>query len=53
MGSKVGLTWEGKDRLARPWYGIEIPCVYCFFGPKIYVDKMKEVVDSLTSSGLL
>ena len=19
MGSRVGLTWEGKDRLARPW----------------------------------
>ena len=29
-------------------YGLEIPCVYCLFGPKIYVDKMKEVVDSLT-----
>ena len=34
-------------------YGLEIPCVHCLFGPKIYVDKMKEVVDSLTSSGLL
>ena len=34
-------------------YGLEISCAYCLFGPKIYVDRMKEVVKALTSSGLL
>ena len=34
-------------------YGLEIPCEYHLYGPKPYIDKMKELVDSLSSSGLL
>ena len=36
-------------------YGLEIPCVtvYHLYGPKPYIDKMKELVDSLTASGLV
>jgi len=34
-------------------YGLEIPCIYRLYGPKVYIDKMKELVDSLKMSGLL
>ena len=34
-------------------YGLEIPCIYHLYGPKPYIDKMKELVDSLISSGLV
>ena len=25
-------------------YGLELPCTYCFYGPKPYADKLQEVV---------
>ena len=28
-------------------YGLEVPCVYRLYGPNIYVDKMKALVESL------
>ena len=31
----------------RAGYGLEIPCVYCLYGPKAYVDRMKEITDSI------
>ena len=34
-------------------YRLEIPCVYHLYGPKPYIDKMTELVDSLTTSGLV
>ena len=34
-------------------YGLEIPCVYQFYGPKPYIDKLREVSDSLKTSGLV
>ena len=35
-------------------YGLEVPCVYRLYGPKVYIDKMmKELVDTLTAAGLL
>ena len=34
-------------------YGLEIPCVYKFYGPKPYIDKLREVIDSLKTSGLV
>ena len=34
-------------------YGLEILCVYHLYGRKPYVDKMKELVDSLIASGLV
>ena len=34
-------------------YGLEIPCIYRLYGPKIYIDRMKNLVDSLKNSGLL
>ncbi len=33
-------------------YRLEIPCIYCLYGPKKYIIKMKELVDSLKLSGL-
>lgn len=34
-------------------YKLEIPCVYHLYGPKIYVDKMKQIMDTFKSSGHL
>ena len=34
-------------------YGLEIQCVYQFYGPKPYIDKLREVIDSLKTSGLV
>ena len=34
-------------------YGLEIPCVYEFYRPKPYIDKLQEVIDSLNTSGLV
>ena len=36
-----------------PGYGLEIPCVYQFYGPKPYIDKLQEVIDSLKTPGLV
>ena len=45
------VTGEKVNRGAG--YGLEIPCVYRLYGPKIYVDKMKQMMDTLKSSGHL
>lgn len=34
-------------------YGLEIPCVYRLYGPKVYVERLTELVDSLRRAGLL
>ena len=34
-------------------YGLEIPCAYQFYGTKPYIDKLREVIDSLKVSGLV
>ena len=41
-GAKV--NWEAG-------YGLEVPCVYRLYGPNIYVDKMKELIESLLADG--
>ena len=45
------VTGEKVNR--RAGYGLEIPCVYRLYGPKAYVDRMKEITDSMMSSGLI
>ena len=37
----------------RAEYGLEIPCVYRLYGPKAYVDRIKEISDSTMTSGLI
>ena len=34
-------------------YGLEVPYVYRLYGPKAYIEKMKELADSLRKAGLL
>ena len=34
-------------------YGLEIPFKYRLYGPKAYVDKMQEMIDSQRSTGRL
>ncbi len=45
------VTGEKINRGAG--YGLEIPCVYRLYGPKVYMDTMKEVIGSLSAAGLL
>ena len=46
------VTGEKVNR--RAGYGLKIPCVYCLYGPKAYVDRMKEITDrSIMCSGLI
>ena len=39
------VTGEKVNR--RAGYGLQIPCVYRLYGPKAYVDRMKEITDSI------
>ena len=34
-------------------YGLEIPCIYRLYGPSIYINRMKELVDTLVAAGHL
>ena len=34
-------------------YGLEVPCVYRLYGPKVYIQRMNELVSSLRRAGLL
>ena len=34
-------------------YGLEISCIYRFYGPREYIDKMKEIIDSLKTNGFV
>ena len=43
MGGKVN----------RGGYGLEVPSVYRLYGPKVYIEKMRELVNSLRTAGLL
>ena len=45
------VTGEKVNRGAG--YGQEIPCVYRLYGPKVYIDRMKELIDSLRAGGLV
>ena len=45
------VTGETVNRGAG--YGLEIPCVYRLYGPQVYIDKMKEIVDNLRAAGHL
>ena len=45
------VTGEVVNRGAG--YGQEVPCIYRLYGPKIYVDKMKELVDGMFADGYI
>ena len=50
----IGFAEMRGEKINRgAGYGLEVPYGHYLFGPKMYMNKMKEVVDSLTSSGLL
>ena len=34
-------------------YGLEVPCCYRFYGPELYVQRMKDITSSLASQGLI
>lgn len=51
--NKAFVTVVGEKVNRRAGFGLELPCVYRLYGPKAYIDKMKELVHSLSSSGLL
>ena len=33
-------------------YGLEIPCIYRLYGPKLYCNKLKELIEELKQKGL-
>ena len=39
------VTGDKENRGAG--YGLEIPCVYRLYGPKVYIDKMRESLKDL------
>ena len=45
------VTGEKVNRGAG--YGLEISCVYRLYGPKVYIDKMKELLKDLRNIGLV
>ena len=45
------VTREKENRGAG--YGLEVTCVYHLYGPKVYIDKMKEMSKDLRDSGLV
>ena len=45
------VTGEKINRGAG--YGLEIPCVYQLYGPREYIDKMKEIIYSLKTNGFV
>ena len=47
----VEVTGSKVNRGAS--YGLEVPCKYHFFGPEVYLLKMKAIVDKLCADGLL
>ena len=47
----AGITGDEFNRGAG--YGLEVPCKYRLYGPKLYIQKMQDIVDSLVSSGRL
>ena len=34
-------------------YGLEIPCIYRFYGPELYIKKLNEILTQLSERGLL
>ena len=40
-------------KVNRGVYGLEVPCVYRLYGPKVYIEKMRELVNSLRTAGVL
>ena len=46
--NKAEVTGQKANRGAG--YGLEIPCTYRLYGPPAYINKMKELVESLAAS---
>ena len=51
--NKAFATVTGGKANQGAGYGLEIPCVYQFYGPKPYINKLREVINSLKTSGLV
>ena len=47
----VQVTGEKVNR--GEGHGLEVPCVYRLYGPKVYIDRMKELVGPLITAGLI
>jgi hypothetical protein len=51
--NKAFVEVTGKKINRGAGYGLEMPCVYRLYGPKVYVERMNELVNSLRRAGLL
>ncbi len=39
------------EKVNRGGYGLEVPCIYRLYGPKVYIARMKEMVEPLITAG--
>ena len=51
--NKAFVEVTGKKINRGAGYGLEMPCVYRLYDPKVYVERMNELVNSLRRAGLL
>jgi len=51
--NKASARFTGGRAYRGAGYGLEIPCVYQLYEPKPYIDKLREVINSLKTSGLV
>ena len=51
--NKVFAEVAGKEVNRGAGYGQEVPCIFRLYGPKRYIEKMKEFIDSQSTAGLL
>ena len=42
---RVKVTGEKINQGAE--YGLELPCIYWLYGPKLYADKLKDLIEAL------
>ena len=51
--SKGFVTVTGSKVNRGAGYGLEVPVVYCLYGPSPYVRKMNILIDDLQANGLI
>ena len=51
--NKAFTEMMGKEVNSGAGYGQEVQCVFRLYGPKRYIEKIKEFVDALIAAGLL
>ena len=51
--NKGSIYITGERTNLGTGYGLEVPCIYRLYGPKAFVDRLKQKVENLRDRGLL